>query len=327
MDGCGVSYYMARIFISYSHSDAEYVRAMAAALKMLGQEPFYAQEAVAPGQPHQRVLAQNLRSADAIVFVLSSNSLESRYVTAEMGAALGYFEERGRPVLIPVVIDNSELPEQIRHIQGVFAAGRKPEDVAIDIAAAVEHVVGRVQALEEKKQVIRERVESNASKFIETSLLELRKRESRFRFAAYFWYAAAFLSLAFGLSTSFYRASNLATHLSSWLDFAGFCAVGLVVLGLLIAVSRFAFMLGKSFMVEALRNSDRIHAISFGEFYLRAFPDKIEWDQVKDAFQHWNIDKGSSFYSQSPADFDTEVFKTAIAIAEVVKAGKSTKRE
>lgn len=290
---------MSRIYLSYSHRDSDYVRRLAEALKQIGQDPFYAEDSLTPGEKFQSVLSENLRDAAAIVFVLSASSLESRYVMTEMGAALGYFEERGRPAVIPIVIDASELPPQVSHIHALFAADRAPEDVALEIASAVERVVGRAQAREERKLEIRERVESTAAKFIETSLFELRKRESRYQTAAYVWYGIAYLSLAAGLGIALWRALGVSGHLSSWIEFAGFAAVGAVVLGLLIAVARFAFMLGKSFMVEALRNSDRIHAISFGEFYLRAFPDKLEWAQVKDAFQHWNIDKGSSFLDKA----------------------------
>lgn len=317
---------MPRIYISYSHRDSEYVRNLAVALRNLGQQPFYAEDSLSPGQPFQSVLSENLRNADAIIFICSVNSIESRYVTTEIGAALGYFEERGRPVIIPLVIDESKLPAQVSHIHAIFGNGKSVEDVAADVASAVERIAGRVQAREEQKLEVRGRVESTAAKFIETSLKDLRAKESHYRIAGYVWYCAAFMSLVVGLGIALWRAAHLTGHLAGWIDLAGFAAVGLVVLGLLIAVARFAFMLGKSFMVEALRNSDRIHAISFGEFYLRAFPDQLEWSQVKDAFQHWNIDKGSSFLSQHPTDFDSEIFRTAVAIAEALRA-ESKKKE
>ena len=316
---------MSRIYISYSHKDSDYVRRLANAIRVLGHDPFYSEESLTPGQPYQPALSKNLREADGIIFVLSATSLESRYVMTEIGAALGYFEERGRPLLLPVVIDGSALPTQIDHIHAILAQGKSPEDVALDIVGAIERLAGREQAREEKKEEVRTRVETNAAIFIEKSLGELRNRESQYRLWAKIWYAAAYLSLAIGLGTAVWRATTLPGHFSNWFDLAGFFAIGIVILGMLVAVARFAFMLGKSYMVEALRNSDRIHAISFGEFYLRAFPDQLDWAQVKDAFQHWNIDKGSSFLGQTPQDFDTEVFKTAIAIASVLKESKEKK--
>jgi hypothetical protein len=61
------------------------------------------------------------------------------------------------------------------------------------------------------------------------------------------WELQAYASLGAGLAVALYRASNLPGHLSNWLDLAGFAAIGVVVLGLLLAVARYAFMLGKSF--------------------------------------------------------------------------------
>ena len=80
-------------------------------------------------------------------------------------------------------------------------------------------------------------------------------------------------------------------------------AVGVVYLFLAILVvslSKFLFTLAKSFMVEAIRCSDRIHAISFGKFYIEAFEEKI--------FSTWNIDNGaSSFRNQTSEDYDPKL--------------------
>ncbi|WP_090808310.1 hypothetical protein [Paenibacillus sp. 276b] len=62
-------------------------------------------------------------------------------------------------------------------------------------------------------------------------------------------------------------------------------------------------------MVESLRNADRIHAISFGEFYLKTYGEKADWNEIKEAFQHWNIDKGSSFITQSTTEYDPKILK------------------
>lgn len=302
-----------------------FVRSLAEALRQLGQQPFYDETALSPGEPYQRVLSEGLRKADAIVFILSRHSLESKYVLTELGAALGYFDERGRPNPIPVVIDDSELPPQVSHIQAIFARGRAVDDVAIEIAGALEHIAGRAQAKAEKKQEVQQRIESNAAEFIEKSLKELKERESSYRKLAYTLYSVAYVFLVAALAIALWRASTLPSHVTTWLSLAAYGAVGVLILGLVVAVARFAFMLAKSFMVEALRTSDRIHAISFGEFYLKAFPDGLDWEHVKEAFQHWNIDKGSDFLAQKPADFDHEIFKTALSLAETIKSAKAKK--
>lgn len=101
-----------------------------------------------------------------------------------------------------------------------------------------------------------------------------------------------------------------------------FAISSVLVLGLLGALARFTFVLGKSYMVESLRNDDRSHAISFGEFYLNAFGEKAEWSEIKEAFQYWNIDIGSSFSSRTAADVDLQLYQT---MRDVVAAAVKSK--
>ena len=68
------------------------------------------------------------------------------------------------------------------------------------------------------------------------------------------------------------------------------------------------FTLAKSFMVEAIRCTDRIHAISFGLFYISAFDEKVTRDEVMKIFSNWNIDNGAtSFRSQTSEDYDPKL--------------------
>lgn len=78
----------------------------------------------------------------------------------------------------------------------------------------------------------------------------------------------------------------------------------LVISGLTVALSRFLFLLGKSFMVEAIRCSDRAHAISLGRLYLKFYKNKFEWSELKDVLQSWNIDQGSAFRNLDAKDIE-----------------------
>ena len=71
-------------------------------------------------------------------------------------------------------------------------------------------------------------------------------------------------------------------------------------------------------MNEAFKNSDRMHAISFGEFYLNAFSERTNWEELKEVFQHWNMDKNSSFASQSAKDFDPQFFEKVIETFKIL---------
>ena len=78
----------------------------------------------------------------------------------------------------------------------------------------------------------------------------------------------------------------------------------IVISGLAVALSRFLFLLGKSFMVEAIRCSDRAHAIGLGRLYLKLFKNKFEWSELKDVLQNWNIDQGSAFKNLDAKDIE-----------------------
>ena len=101
------------------------------------------------------------------------------------------------------------------------------------------------------------------------------------------------LAVAFAL----YRAYQSSTPIDpfyplSWQEVVRTVASSLIVIALLSGMARFAFIMGKSFMVEAIRNNNRRHAITFGQFYLKAFRDNITWPEIRDVFRSWNIDIG-----------------------------------
>lgn len=82
------------------------------------------------------------------------------------------------------------------------------------------------------------------------------------------------------------------------------CVKLAVLSGVLIALTRFLFLLGKSFMVESIRFSDRAHAIGLGKLYLQLYKSKFEWAELKDVLQNWNIDKGSAFMNLDAKDIE-----------------------
>jgi hypothetical protein len=119
----------------------------------------------------------------------------------------------------------------------------------------------------------------------------------------------------------------LLINTATWLDVVRNTASALIVVGLLSAMVRFAFVMGKSCMVESIRNNNRRHAISLGVFYLKAFGDKMTWSEAKDAFASWNIDIGSAFPTQSPGDVDPEVFLQSAATVLLAMGKKVGEKE
>lgn len=317
---------MSKIFISHSSHDAEFATAFASVLRELGHAPWRFGEKVLPGERWEAEIVSQLRDADALVILVSPESMGSTWVSHELGVALAYSEEKGKPAIIPLMLGDIELQPPLSRFLGIRAERHDAEAAAIEVASALDMLEARSIAKAERQSEVHKLIEVSAADFVQKSLQELRERETSYRRLAYIWYGAAYLTLVGSAGFGVYRALLINPETKDWLALVELAISGVIVLGLLIALAKYAFTLGKSFMVEALRNADRRHAISFGEFYLRAFGADAKWADVKDAFQNWNIDKGSYFIGQSPAEFDPQIYAVAVEVAKnFSKAGTGSK--
>lgn len=316
---------MTRIFIAYDHRDRETADSLRRALESNGFDCWWFDENIGLGQNWSEEIYENLRNADALVAIVSSNSSQSQWLNREVEFALSYSKEEGSPVVIPVFdgpIENFSGP--LSRIQGIAIEGSYG-DTADLIGGAVNLAIARRKAQEDKRIEVQRHVESSAESFIQSSLAELKESEKTYRRIAYIWYNLAYLTLLISVGFGVWRALIVGPTSQDWQSLVELAISGVIVIGLLVALAKYAFTLGKSFMVEALRNADRRHAISFGEFYLRAYGAKAEWSEVKDAFQHWNIDKGSHFLGQDNSEFDPKIFNLAVEMAKAATAKNSGK--
>jgi hypothetical protein len=215
--------------------------------------------------------------------------------------------------------DDIDIPNSLRH----FPVHKiDPADLVYGAAVILDTIkVGkaRLRAIEEKEIEQQEKVEGLAAQYIQKSLSELEISERTYRSTAYVCYSIAYLTLIGSVFLGTLRLWHISPDSLDWVHLTYQLGSSLIIFGLLFALSRFAFMMGKAFMTEALRNADRRHAISFGHFYLRAFGQQANLVEVKEDFQHWNIDKGSYFSQQSASDYDPELVRLIVEMAKSVR--------
>jgi hypothetical protein len=106
-DGMTAEHYDA--FVSYGHGDAEWVQALAENLQRLGLHVFLDKWELVAGDLIAVRLQQGLAAADAVVFVLSAESVGRGWVDEELGAAIAAAVAR-RQRLIPVLAGEVALP-------------------------------------------------------------------------------------------------------------------------------------------------------------------------------------------------------------------------
>jgi len=305
-----------RVFIAHSHHDAEIADRVAAAIDSLGYEIVRFDSLVGMGDSISNRIRESLVHVDALVLLWSGHGAESTNLLHEMGYFVGVGP--ARPVLT-VLLDNTPVPREIAgrmHLDGRDVA---PDDIGFKIAGALSRIEGEQKHSEEAAEQRKVAVEKTSETYITESLESLGKRERKYQTWSLCCYALGYATLLAGLSYALYRAFQDPPEFADVAQSIYISALTLTVIGFLAAASRFAFVLGKSFMVESLRNHDRIHAIRFGEFYLKAFGQNASWDDLKDAFQHWNLDTGSSFKDQTDDSVDPQILKL---LGEVVKKVK-----
>lgn len=318
---------MSRIFLSYSRHDKDVVLSVSQELRSLGHEITVDVDSVMPGQDWRKVLATGLRDSEIYVVFLSQNSLSSSSVLSEVGAARAYSEESGRMLVIPVLIENVQIPSSVNDVLVLSAINTDASTIALKIDAAIARFVGVRIAKDDQQESFSKIVEENSSNYIEEAIALQQKSEKNNRGAATTWYVAGFVSLLAGLAFVGYSVSTfVASASTNWADFAILALKSFLVVGILGACSKYAFTLGKSYMSEALKSADRIHAISFGKFYLKVYGAKATWPEVREAFQHWNIDRTSVFSSLGTTEFDPKLMEGLLEFGKAF-ASKSSERK
>lgn len=146
----------------------------------------------------------------------------------------------------------------------------------------------------------RKSIESKSQKFVDSALQLLGKKEAKFHDISRNWSISGVFSIACGIGFAIYTmfASADLYHQSSNPGIYYYLYTlfrGLIIVGLFVGLSRYSFILSNSFMHESLKSGERLHAIKFGEFYLDAYGADADWEQLKEAFENWNISGGSAF--------------------------------
>ncbi|MED3965062.1 toll/interleukin-1 receptor domain-containing protein [Niallia taxi] len=315
---------MANIQFTFSRNDLDLVRFLKEGLETYGHKTILATDDVLPGKVFKNEMLFRLKSADFLIVVLSKNSVDSQNVILETSTAMGYYYERNKPFILPILLDDIPIPNFISTFKVLRATREEKQELILTISQAISQLIGKIEAIKEEQKENKANLEENAETYITESITRLEANEKNYRRLAYTFYSLCGVSLISTILLLVFKGNSIlnSTAKISTSQQIQFGLLWFVLLALLISVSRYLFLIGKSFMVESLRNSDRIHAISFGKFYLKAYGAEAEPSEIKEAFQHWNIDGGSSFITQSATDFDPEIFKNIIEFTKVITTKK-----
>jgi len=174
----------------------------------------------------------------------------------------------------------------------------------------------------EKYKEKQAQIKTSAASYVQESISELSKREQRLKFQAFIWYIIGFLALISGIIIAVVMVNTNLVDLKTTIGIIYIVLKNLFIIGLLVAASRYAFNLGKTYMNESLKNADRIHAISFGKFYLQVFSEDLKSEDLKDVFKEWNTYQETPFVKLDSNEFDPKLLQAFLQFADLIKNNK-----
>jgi len=110
-----------RIFLIYAREDLEAARRLAAELREHGFHPWLDVDEITPGQVWQKAVIRALEESAVALVLVSEHLAKKGFVQEELKVAMETLQEQERDFspVVPVRLDNSEIPERLSHVQWV----------------------------------------------------------------------------------------------------------------------------------------------------------------------------------------------------------------
>lgn len=103
---------MAHLFVSYAHADGKFLTILKERLEAAGFEVWYDKTFLSPGEDWRSEIDNSIKSAFAVVVVMSPAAFESKYVTYEWAFALGL----GLKV-VPIKLEETDFHPRLSALQ------------------------------------------------------------------------------------------------------------------------------------------------------------------------------------------------------------------
>jgi TIR domain len=109
------------IFLSHNSGDKDFVRRLAAQLRLVGADVWLDEWIIKPGDRIPSAVGAALAAVDTVVIVWSAKAANSRWVDAELESALARELSDGSVRIVPVKLDHTALPALLQPIAWIDA--------------------------------------------------------------------------------------------------------------------------------------------------------------------------------------------------------------
>ncbi len=258
-----------KIFLSYSHCDKELAIKFKDYLADKGFDILWDENLLIIGQDFNQKLKKALAKADIFLPIISDEYQSSRFTQSELQTAIGYCTIDDNPIIFPYITYGSKIPIDIANRLCIIGTENIDADLG-KILHELNKARGSILSLQNKQEEQTLVLHHSLDDFLTDVFAKLEKKEKSNRFLAYACYILSIVFLMVIVPIAYkINATNL--NEQNMVHTILYIVKSIASLSVLAALSRLTFILGKSFMVESIRNGDRTHAISFGRFYIQAY--------------------------------------------------------
>lgn len=299
---------------------------------------------LAPSKPFRQTIVKALpieRRNSWQKYIASAEADAKNAKTLSQEATTSLLEERQRVIRdLELAIrekesllrdfENESRSKQAHYEHQTSEAHRRLAQLQVSIAEHEERILARENDLkareadfdEATKRQVQQRIEAKVPEFVAAAIKSLEDRESLYRKKASQWsiHGTAVLILSIIATTAISLfGSGIGGSIKDleWQTLVFVSFKGLVILGVLGLWAKHAFTVSNAYMHEAIKRSDRVHAISFGKLYLEIYGNNIERKELIEIFEDWNIASESAFLKVNPNSFEPKILDK---LTEVVKS-------
>jgi len=125
------------VLISYSHKDANTVKALMDAFNRYGIS-YWSDQEIRAGDNWMKEIETALEQASLFIIVVSPDFLASDWAMYEIGHAIARFKETGSNI-VPLVVRAVKLPVLLQRFQSLDARSMSPDEIAKQIKTILEN--------------------------------------------------------------------------------------------------------------------------------------------------------------------------------------------
>ena len=315
-----------KVFISYTLEDMDFVMSVQKELQGKDITVKLSSDQLSSENSWEDRFYEITSESEIYIPILSKDSLESQNNVNEFVFLSDYvWKSNGTKLILPIKFNNVTLRGPFHDWFCInHDSGSEPiTDLVNKLKEHIYRFKGRQLAKKQDLEKLKESIDDEAPNFVFETKKRLIANKKKFNQRNNFWSMIGVFSLIAGIVLGLYficMDNNINYKIpSSIFTTKAIISVAKsgMIMALLILISKHSFDFAKTYLSESLKISNKIHAIEYGQFYIKVFKT-IDKRDFKDIFKNWNIDNETSFEKTETKNVDSDFLGKLINLVKTI---------